>query len=142
MTWYHALIINCRWYELFCFNIRKPLLIFKLWAMEDWIIGALINIIGSIAINFGTNLLKLGHDQVLLCPSLLSYHCVFPSFNSDIIIYMFSLFYFLFNPVNFFFNNQLPWVFHMHLIIGTFVEGHNMLGILWSKTEGFMGVGG
>lgn len=31
--------------------------------MGDWIIGALINIIGSIAINFGTNLLKLGHDQ-------------------------------------------------------------------------------
>lgn len=26
-------------------------------------LGALINIIGSIAINFGTNLLKLGHDQ-------------------------------------------------------------------------------
>ncbi|ONK78049.1 uncharacterized protein A4U43_C02F13700 [Asparagus officinalis] len=31
--------------------------------MGDWVIGALINIIGSIAINFGTNLLKLGHDQ-------------------------------------------------------------------------------
>ncbi|KAM3227139.1 hypothetical protein ACQJBY_059201 [Aegilops geniculata] len=31
--------------------------------MGDWIIGALINIVGSVAINFGTNLLKLGHDQ-------------------------------------------------------------------------------
>ncbi|XP_042456595.1 probable magnesium transporter NIPA8 [Zingiber officinale] len=31
--------------------------------MGDWVIGAFINIIGSIAINFGTNLLKLGHDQ-------------------------------------------------------------------------------
>ncbi|RWW27289.1 hypothetical protein BHE74_00011687 [Ensete ventricosum] len=31
--------------------------------MGEWVIGAFINIIGSIAINFGTNLLKLGHDQ-------------------------------------------------------------------------------
>ncbi|XP_062219168.1 probable magnesium transporter NIPA8 isoform X2 [Phragmites australis] len=31
--------------------------------MGDWVIGALINIVGSVAINFGTNLLKLGHDQ-------------------------------------------------------------------------------
>ncbi|AQK52785.1 putative magnesium transporter NIPA8 [Zea mays] len=31
--------------------------------MGDWIIGALINIVGSVGINFGTNLLKLGHDQ-------------------------------------------------------------------------------
>lgn len=31
--------------------------------MGEWVIGALINIFGSIAINFGTNLLKLGHDQ-------------------------------------------------------------------------------
>lgn len=31
--------------------------------MGDWIIGAFINLIGSIAINFGTNLLKLGHDE-------------------------------------------------------------------------------
>ncbi|CAL9198513.1 probable magnesium transporter NIPA8 [Musa acuminata AAA Group] len=31
--------------------------------MGEWIIGAFINIIGSITINFGTNLLKLGHDQ-------------------------------------------------------------------------------
>uniref|UniRef100_A0A1D1XUJ4 Probable magnesium transporter n=1 Tax=Anthurium amnicola TaxID=1678845 RepID=A0A1D1XUJ4_9ARAE len=31
--------------------------------MGDWIIGAFINLFGSIAINFGTNLLKLGHDQ-------------------------------------------------------------------------------
>lgn len=31
--------------------------------MGDWVVGAVINIIGSIAINFGTNLLKLGHDQ-------------------------------------------------------------------------------
>ncbi|XP_073006991.1 probable magnesium transporter NIPA8 isoform X2 [Typha latifolia] len=31
--------------------------------MGEWVIGALINIVGSIAINFGTNLLKLGHDQ-------------------------------------------------------------------------------
>ncbi|GJN21176.1 hypothetical protein PR202_gb08632 [Eleusine coracana subsp. coracana] len=34
--------------------------------MGDWVIGALINIVGSVAINFGTNLLKLGHDQSLL----------------------------------------------------------------------------
>lgn len=32
--------------------------------MREWIIGAFINILGSIAINFGTNLLKLGHDEV------------------------------------------------------------------------------
>ncbi|XP_042429820.1 probable magnesium transporter NIPA8 isoform X1 [Zingiber officinale] len=31
--------------------------------MGEWIVGAVINIIGSIAINFGTNLLKLGHDE-------------------------------------------------------------------------------
>ncbi|KAK9117750.1 hypothetical protein Sjap_016697 [Stephania japonica] len=31
--------------------------------MGEWVIGAIINLIGSIAINFGTNLLKLGHDQ-------------------------------------------------------------------------------
>ncbi|XP_065867102.1 probable magnesium transporter NIPA8 isoform X1 [Euphorbia lathyris] len=31
--------------------------------MGDWIIGAFINLFGSIAINFGTNLLKLGHTE-------------------------------------------------------------------------------
>ncbi|XP_076923442.1 putative magnesium transporter NIPA8 isoform X2 [Bidens hawaiensis] len=31
--------------------------------MGDWVIGAFINLFGSIAINFGTNLLKLGHDE-------------------------------------------------------------------------------
>ncbi|KAJ9189798.1 hypothetical protein P3X46_001051 [Hevea brasiliensis] len=31
--------------------------------MGEWIIGALINLFGSIAINFGTNLLKLGHTE-------------------------------------------------------------------------------
>ncbi|XP_074584453.1 LOW QUALITY PROTEIN: putative magnesium transporter NIPA8 [Curcuma longa] len=31
--------------------------------MGEWIVGAVINIIGSIAINVGTNLLKLGHDE-------------------------------------------------------------------------------
>ncbi|KAF5735871.1 hypothetical protein HS088_TW15G01387 [Tripterygium wilfordii] len=31
--------------------------------MGDWIIGAFINLFGSIAINFGTNLLKLGHNE-------------------------------------------------------------------------------
>ncbi|KAM3358460.1 putative magnesium transporter NIPA8 [Capsicum galapagoense] len=31
--------------------------------MVDWVIGALINLLGSIFINFGTNLLKLGHDE-------------------------------------------------------------------------------
>lgn len=36
--------------------------------MGEWIIGAFINLFGSIAINFGTNLLKLGHDEVLLAP--------------------------------------------------------------------------
>lgn len=35
--------------------------------MGEWVVGALINIVGSIAINFGTNLLKLGHDQVAFC---------------------------------------------------------------------------
>lgn len=34
-------------------------------SMGEWVIGAVINLIGSIAINFGTNLLKLGHDEVL-----------------------------------------------------------------------------
>lgn len=34
--------------------------------MGEWVIGAFINIVGSIAINFGTNLLKLGHDEVLI----------------------------------------------------------------------------
>ncbi|OWM80539.1 hypothetical protein CDL15_Pgr019819 [Punica granatum] len=31
--------------------------------MGEWIIGAFINLFGSIAINFGTNLLKLGHNE-------------------------------------------------------------------------------
>ncbi|KAK4372208.1 hypothetical protein RND71_007592 [Anisodus tanguticus] len=31
--------------------------------MGDWVIGALINLLGNIFINFGTNLLKLGHDE-------------------------------------------------------------------------------
>ncbi|GAA0171605.1 secondary carrier transporter [Lithospermum erythrorhizon] len=31
--------------------------------MGEWVVGAFINIFGSIAINFGTNLLKLGHDE-------------------------------------------------------------------------------
>ncbi|XP_076925822.1 putative magnesium transporter NIPA8 [Bidens hawaiensis] len=31
--------------------------------MGDWVIGAFINLFGSIVINFGTNLLKLGHDE-------------------------------------------------------------------------------
>ncbi|XP_059643207.1 probable magnesium transporter NIPA8 [Cornus florida] len=31
--------------------------------MGEWVIGAFINIFGSVAINFGTNLLKLGHDE-------------------------------------------------------------------------------
>lgn len=31
--------------------------------MGEWVIGAFINIFGSLAINFGTNLLKLGHEQ-------------------------------------------------------------------------------
>ncbi|KAE8694092.1 putative magnesium transporter NIPA8 [Hibiscus syriacus] len=31
--------------------------------MGDWVIGAFINLFGSIAINFGTNLLKLGHNE-------------------------------------------------------------------------------
>jgi hypothetical protein len=41
--------------------------------MGDWVIGALINIVGSVAINFGTNLLKLGHDQVSITYLLLTY---------------------------------------------------------------------
>ncbi|KAK7290588.1 hypothetical protein RIF29_05114 [Crotalaria pallida] len=31
--------------------------------MGQWIVGAFINLFGSIAINFGTNLLKLGHNE-------------------------------------------------------------------------------
>ncbi|KAM7275865.1 hypothetical protein ACFE04_017731 [Oxalis oulophora] len=31
--------------------------------MGEWVIGAFINIFGSLAINFGTNLLKLGHTE-------------------------------------------------------------------------------
>ncbi|XP_024523439.1 probable magnesium transporter NIPA8 isoform X1 [Selaginella moellendorffii] len=31
--------------------------------MGEWIVGAAINILGSIGINLGTNLLKLGHNQ-------------------------------------------------------------------------------
>ncbi|KAL5864645.1 hypothetical protein ACOSQ3_002159 [Xanthoceras sorbifolium] len=31
--------------------------------MGEWVIGAIINLFGSIAINFGTNLLKLGHNE-------------------------------------------------------------------------------
>lgn len=31
--------------------------------MGEWITGAAINVVGSISINFGTNLLKLGHNQ-------------------------------------------------------------------------------
>lgn len=31
--------------------------------MGEWVTGAVINVFGSIGINFGTNLLKLGHNQ-------------------------------------------------------------------------------
>ncbi|CAH8363631.1 unnamed protein product [Eruca vesicaria subsp. sativa] len=31
--------------------------------MGEWVIGAFINVFGSVAINFGTNLLKLGHNE-------------------------------------------------------------------------------
>ncbi|XP_019052485.1 PREDICTED: probable magnesium transporter NIPA8 isoform X3 [Nelumbo nucifera] len=31
--------------------------------MGEWVVGAFINLFGSVAINFGTNLLKLGHNQ-------------------------------------------------------------------------------
>ncbi|CAK9875437.1 unnamed protein product [Sphagnum jensenii] len=31
--------------------------------MGEWITGAAINVLGSVSINFGTNLLKLGHNQ-------------------------------------------------------------------------------
>lgn len=31
--------------------------------MGEWVVGAFINLFGSVAINFGTNLLKLGHDE-------------------------------------------------------------------------------
>lgn len=31
--------------------------------MGEWVVGAVINLFGSIAINFGTNLLKLGHNE-------------------------------------------------------------------------------
>lgn len=36
--------------------------------MGEWVIGAFINIFGSVAINFGTNLLKLGHNEVSISP--------------------------------------------------------------------------
>jgi hypothetical protein len=32
--------------------------------MGEWLTGVAINVVGSISINFGTNLLKLGHNQV------------------------------------------------------------------------------
>lgn len=38
--------------------------------MGEWVTGAAINILGSISINFGTNLLKLGHNQVNMPHSL------------------------------------------------------------------------
>jgi len=41
--------------------------------MGEWVIGAFINIFGSVAINFGTNLLKLGHNEVCIC---LSHYCL------------------------------------------------------------------
>ncbi|KAF3777220.1 putative magnesium transporter [Nymphaea thermarum] len=31
--------------------------------MGEWVIGAIINLFGSLGINFGTNLLKLGHNE-------------------------------------------------------------------------------
>ncbi|XP_058722697.1 probable magnesium transporter NIPA8 [Vicia villosa] len=31
--------------------------------MGEWVVGAFINLFGSLAINFGTNLLKLGHNE-------------------------------------------------------------------------------
>lgn len=36
----------------------------RLLYMGEWVVGAFINLIGSLAINFGTNLLKLGHNEV------------------------------------------------------------------------------
>lgn len=39
--------------------------------MGEWVIGAFINIFGSVAINFGTNLLKLGHNEVCILPQAL-----------------------------------------------------------------------
>ncbi|KAK3011346.1 hypothetical protein RJ639_012797 [Escallonia herrerae] len=45
--------------------------------MGEWVIGAFINLFGSIAINFGTNLLKLGHDEdKVLLIARFSKHCV------------------------------------------------------------------
>ena len=32
-------------------------------ALQGWIIGAVINVIGSIMINLGTNITKLGHNK-------------------------------------------------------------------------------
>lgn len=48
------------------FGGRKPKawLVNPLVKMGEWITGAAINVVGSISINFGTNLLKLGHNQV------------------------------------------------------------------------------
>lgn len=45
---------------------RKPKtwLLNPLVKMGEWITGAAINVVGSVSINFGTNLLKLGHNQV------------------------------------------------------------------------------
>ncbi|GMH25645.1 hypothetical protein Nepgr_027488 [Nepenthes gracilis] len=50
-------------------NRTPALLAYKgsLSTMGDWVIGAFINLCGSITINFGTNLLKLGHTERERC---------------------------------------------------------------------------
>ncbi|CAN6864311.1 unnamed protein product [Brassica oleracea] len=42
--------------------------------MREYVIGDFINMFGSVAINFGTNLLKLRPNQVCICLS--QYHLV------------------------------------------------------------------
>lgn len=48
----------------FCAACGVGFVVQHLLFMGEWVVGAFINLFGSIAINFGTNLLKLGHNEV------------------------------------------------------------------------------
>lgn len=48
---------------VFLLHVVSPSLCHIFLSMGEWIVGAFINLFGSIAINFGTNLLKLGHNE-------------------------------------------------------------------------------
>lgn len=47
----------------FCAACGVGFVVQHLLFMGEWVVGAFINLFGSIAINFGTNLLKLGHNE-------------------------------------------------------------------------------